>query len=97
MAPSNPVLPPNSLVLVTGINSFLGSNIADLLLSLSYRVRGTVRSLSKVASLRAAWEKKHGPGRIEFVVVEDMTVEGCFEDAVKGAKYPIASCKLIES
>lgn len=37
-----PAIAPGSLTLVTGVNGFIGSHIADQLLSLGYRVRGTV-------------------------------------------------------
>ncbi|KAK4222674.1 hypothetical protein QBC38DRAFT_460134 [Podospora fimiseda] len=49
--PSISVLPANSLVLVTGVNSLIASHAADQLLAAGYRVLGTVRSLSKTSYL----------------------------------------------
>jgi nucleoside-diphosphate-sugar epimerase len=37
-------LPAGSRILLTGANSFIGSNIIQCLLELGFRVRGTVRS-----------------------------------------------------
>ena len=79
-----PAIPKDSLVLVTGINGYLGSHIADQLLQAGYRVRGTSRDLKKVEGLRAYWEKLYGPNRLELVVVKDMSHDGAFNEAVKG-------------
>lgn len=81
-----PAIPKDSLVLVTGVNSYLGSHVADQLLRAGYRVRGTVRSLTKAEGLRALWEKEFGPGRFEAVVVEEMSKPGAFDNAVKGSQ-----------
>ncbi len=77
-------IPKGSLVLVTGVNGFIGSHVADQLLEAGYRVRGTTRNLEKVQGLSTLWEKKYGPNQIEFVVVQDMSTEGAFDGAVKG-------------
>ncbi|KEZ45870.1 hypothetical protein SAPIO_CDS1235 [Scedosporium apiospermum] len=37
-------LHPGSIVLITGVNGYIGSHIANILLGLGFRVRGTVRS-----------------------------------------------------
>lgn len=78
------VLPPGSTVLVTGVNGYIGSHVADQLLAKGYVVRGTVRSLSKAEELENVFEKKYGIGRFEPVEVSDMTREDAFDDAVKG-------------
>lgn len=77
-------IPKGSLVLVTGANGYIGSHVADQLLEAGYRVRGTTRNLEKVKGLRALWESKYGPDKIEFAVVSDMSTEGAFNEAVKG-------------
>jgi len=77
-------IPKGSLVLVTGVNGYIGSHIADQLLEAEYRVRGTTRSAEKVKGLSVLWEQKYGPNKIEFVVVPEMSKEGAFDDAVKG-------------
>jgi nucleoside-diphosphate-sugar epimerase len=74
----------DSLILVTGINGYIGSHVADQLLQAGYRVRGTTRDLEKTKGLKQYWETKFGSSRLEVVVVEDMSHEGAFDDAVKG-------------
>ncbi|KAE8447770.1 hypothetical protein EG329_010164 [Mollisiaceae sp. DMI_Dod_QoI] len=81
-------IPKGSLVLVTGVNGFIGSHVADQLLEAGYRVRGTTRNLEKVQGLSALWEKKYGPNQIEFVVVQDMSTEGAFDDAASQVITP---------
>lgn len=81
-------IPKDSLVLVTGINGYLGSHITDQFLQAGYRVRGTTRDLKKVEALKEFWEKKYGSGRLELVVVKDMSHEGAFDEAVKGPLHP---------
>jgi nucleoside-diphosphate-sugar epimerase len=77
-------LPKDSLVLVTGVNGYIGSHVADQFLEAGYRVRGTAREIAKAEGLKHLWEKKYGPGRFEVVAVPDMAVEGAFDEAVKG-------------
>jgi nucleoside-diphosphate-sugar epimerase len=71
-----PALPKDSLTLVTGINGYLGSHTADQFLEAGYRVRGTTRDLKKAEALKEYWEKRHGSGRLELVVVKDMSHAG---------------------
>ncbi|PMD39988.1 NAD(P)-binding protein [Hyaloscypha variabilis F] len=79
-----PAIPLDSVVLVTGVNGFIGSHIADQFLQAGYKVRGTVRKASKADGLKALWEKKYGPGQFEVVEVPEMAVKGAFDEAVKG-------------
>lgn len=74
----------DSIVLVTGINGYLGSHIADQLLKAGYRVRGTTRDASKVKNLVDLWEQQYGKNRVEVAVVPNMADEGAFDEAVKG-------------
>jgi nucleoside-diphosphate-sugar epimerase len=78
----------DSVVLVTGVNGFLGSHIADQFLSSGFRVRGTVRSIPKAENIRKALVEKHGQGRFEVISVPDITIDGAFDEAVKGIKAP---------
>lgn len=80
-----PAIPCNSLVLVTGVNGFIGSHVADQLMEAGYKVRGTVRMVSKADGLKAFWDMKYGPGKIEIVEVPEMATKGSFDKAVKGA------------
>ncbi|KAJ9613773.1 hypothetical protein H2204_014660 [Knufia peltigerae] len=75
------------LVLLTGPNGFVGAHVLDVLLKNNYRVRGTVRSLSKATFL----EKKHpracAEGDLTFVAVPDIQAPGALDEAAQGAEY----------
>ncbi len=73
---------PPAKVLVTGANGYLAVWTVKKYLEAGYSVRGTVRSLSKSAFLKGQFAE-YGE-RLELVVVEDITKEGAFDDAVKG-------------
>ncbi|KAI1209194.1 NAD(P)-binding protein [Annulohypoxylon truncatum] len=81
---SDPVIKPGSLVLVTGVNGFIGSHIADQILHYGYRVRGTTRNIPRDQWLEEFFEKKYGPGKFELVEVPDMLADGAFDEVVKG-------------
>jgi uncharacterized protein YbjT (DUF2867 family) len=74
----------DQVVLVTGISGFLGSHVADQFLKAGYRVRGTAREVSKVDAIKKIFDSKYGAGKVEVVAVPDITVEGAFDEAVKG-------------
>ncbi|KUL89450.1 hypothetical protein ZTR_04495 [Talaromyces verruculosus] len=63
-------LQPGERVLVTGANSYIGSHIVDLLLSLGYLVRGTIRA--EKPWLDEYFTSKYGAGKYESVVVPDV-------------------------
>src|SRR5260370_30778208 len=69
-------------VLVTGANGYLAIWVVKKYLEAGYSVRGTVRSLSKSAFLNDKFS--HYGDRLELVVVEDITKDGAFDEAVKG-------------
>jgi nucleoside-diphosphate-sugar epimerase len=69
-------------VLVTGANGYLAVWVIKNYLEAGYSVRGTVRSLSKSAFLKERFSD-YGD-RFELVVVEDITKDGAFDEAVKG-------------
>jgi nucleoside-diphosphate-sugar epimerase len=77
-------IPKGSLVLVTGVNGFVGSHVADQFLAAGYRVRGTARDLHKTDGLGELWKQKYGQDSVEFVQVTNMSNEGAFDEAVKG-------------
>jgi len=83
-----PAIPKGSLVLITGINGYVGSHVADQFLEAGYRVRGTTRDLKKAAGLKQLWERKYGADKLELVVVKDISHEGAFDEAVKGTPPP---------
>lgn len=80
----SPVIPIGSLVLVTGINGYIGSHVADQLLQSGYRVRGTVRSDSKGEWVKELFDKKYGEGKVEIVIVANMSQPGAFDSACEG-------------
>ena len=82
---SEPAIPSGSTVLVTGVNGYIGSHVADQLLSAGYKVRGTVRSNEKGKIIAEALERRHGSKNgFSYIIVEDMSTEAAFHDAVQG-------------
>ena len=79
-----PVIPPGSTVLITGVNGFIGSHIADQLLQAGYLVRGTSRDTAKTVWITELFDKKYGKGKFEVFIVEDMAESGAFDEACKG-------------
>ncbi|KAG7289907.1 hypothetical protein NEMBOFW57_006284 [Staphylotrichum longicolle] len=69
----NPALPPDALILVTGVNGLIASHAADQLLAAGYRVRGTVRSAPRCAYLTTLFASRHGPDRFSLYEVPDVT------------------------
>ena len=74
-----------SLVLLTGPNGFVGAHVLDRLLGEGYRVRGTVRSLSKARF----FEKKYADhlADLEFVVVPDIQAPNALDASMTGVDY----------
>lgn len=75
-------IPKGSRILVTGANSYLGSNIIDLLLELGYNVRGTVRG--EKPWLDHLFEEKFGKGRFETLVTSSLEEPGAFDHSLLG-------------
>jgi len=73
-----------SLDLRQGANGYIGSHIVEQLLTFGFRVRGAVRSASKVSGLEKRWESKF-PGKFEVVEVPDFAVNGAYDEAAKSA------------
>ncbi|WQF84480.1 Putative NAD-dependent epimerase/dehydratase, NAD(P)-binding domain superfamily [Colletotrichum destructivum] len=81
---TDPAIPKGSTVLVTGVNGFIASHVADQFVQHGYKVRGTVRNPEKSAWLNAYFDKTYGEGHFELYPVPDMTVENAYDEAVKG-------------
>lgn len=82
---SNPSIPLDSLILVTGCNGLIASHAADQLLSAGFRVRGTVRSASKTSYLSDLYSRRHGDSnRFELHEIPDVTAPNAWDSAVKG-------------
>jgi nucleoside-diphosphate-sugar epimerase len=79
-----PLIPIGSTVLVTGANGLIGSHVVDQFIFAGYKVRGTVRDVKRNDWMKDFFAKRHGEGKFELIQVEDMSVPGCFDEAVKG-------------
>ena len=76
-----------STVLVTGGSGYLGGWCAIELLRRGYRVRTTVRDLSREARVRAAIAAEVDPGDDLSIVAADLLDDAGWEDAVRGCEY----------
>lgn len=80
---------PAELVLISGLNGFVATDIALAFLEAGYRVRGTVRSQAKAD----IWLRlpAFGPfiarGQVEVVFVSDIVRPGAFDDVLAGVDY----------
>jgi len=72
------------LVLVTGANGFIASRTVEAFLKAEYNVRGSVRSVRSGVAIKEVLAEYVKAGRFEVVIVEDITTEGAFNEAVKG-------------
>ncbi len=81
---SGKALAPGSLILVTGINGYIASHIADQLMSLGYRVRGTARDQAKIDMIGETLRRRNPSASFEGIVLEDVTKKEAFTEAVKG-------------
>ncbi|EXM14662.1 hypothetical protein RAB80_017328 [Fusarium oxysporum f. sp. vasinfectum] len=77
-------IPKGSTVLVTGVNGFMASHVADQFVQHGYKVRGTVRNPEKSAWLNDYFDTTYGKGHLELYTVTDMTIENAYDEAVKG-------------
>jgi nucleoside-diphosphate-sugar epimerase len=95
---SNPVLPPGSRVLVTGVSGFLGSHIADQLLAGGYLVTGTSRDAAKAAWVQRLFDSKYGEGKFGIVEVPDIALAGAFDKLLGGMEAtPLLGYSLIRT
>lgn len=90
-------IPEGSTVLVTGVNGYIGSHVADQFLLAGYKVRGTARDASKANRMQELFDKKYGPGKFEGVVVQDMSAEGAYDEAIKGVALSFATSRLLNN
>jgi nucleoside-diphosphate-sugar epimerase len=91
----DPALPAGSLVLVTGVNGFIGSHVVNELLLNGYRVRGTVRDVSKASWVQPLYDSLHGDGKFELVEVKDLTAEGAYDEVLNGTHSIIRDCFIL--
>ncbi|PHH79472.1 hypothetical protein CDD80_4699 [Ophiocordyceps camponoti-rufipedis] len=84
-----PAVPDGSLILVTGVNGYLGSHIAKQLLDHGFRVRGTVREALKADYMHALFDEKYGSDVFTTCIVEDMATTGAFDDVTKAKETSV--------
>ncbi|KAE8381147.1 hypothetical protein BDV26DRAFT_301952 [Aspergillus bertholletiae] len=74
-----------ALALITGATGFIGSQVSLRALQAGYRVRLTIRRKEQADKLRRIFAdyEKH----LEFAIVPDITVSGCFDEALQGVEY----------
>ena len=78
------------LILISGINGYIAAVTAKHLLDNGFSVRGTVRkATSGQALLEGPLEEYASAGSFTVVEVPDITVDGAFDEAVKGFQFPI--------
>lgn len=76
-------------VLITGINGYIASVLGVHLLSKGYSLRGTSR---RAASTEPLLKGPYAPysERVQMYDVPDMTVDGAFDEAVKGMSHIVS-------
>ncbi|KAG8898982.1 methylglyoxal reductase (NADPH-dependent) gre2, partial [Tulasnella sp. 417] len=77
-----PAISTPSIILVTGVNGYIGAHVAQSLLSHGHTVRGVVRSEAKGKPLKELF--KEYDDKFHLVVVPDVNVLEAYDDAVKG-------------
>ncbi|ETI21466.1 hypothetical protein G647_07813 [Cladophialophora carrionii CBS 160.54] len=75
------------LVLLTGPNGYVGAHVLHTLLSHNYRVRGTLRSLSKATYLSKQYPEASASKDLTFVEVPDIQAPGALDKAVDGVDF----------
>ncbi|XTI85318.1 NAD(P)-binding protein [Cenococcum geophilum] len=73
------------LILATAANSLTASYIANTLVAHHYRVRGTVRSLTRAQWMLPLFSQEHGPDALELVEVPSTTAPDCYDATIHGA------------
>jgi nucleoside-diphosphate-sugar epimerase len=76
-----------ALVLLTGPNGFVGAHVLSDLLQANYRVRGTVRSLTKATYLQNQHSAAFERGDLTFAEVPDIQAPGALDSAARDVDY----------
>lgn len=90
----DPAVPFGSVVVVSGVNGFIASHVADQTLAAGFKVRGTTRSIGKNSWIQEHFRNLYGPDSFELVEVKDMRAEGAFDEAVKGT-YMLSAKNIV--
>jgi nucleoside-diphosphate-sugar epimerase len=76
---------PRGLVFITGATGFIGSAVAIKTLQAGYSLRISVRKEEQIPKLKAALSGFEG--KIDFVVIPDITQRSAFAGKLDGADY----------
>nr|VWO96164.1 Mannitol 1-phosphate dehydrogenase [Ganoderma boninense] len=92
-----PAIAPADKVLVTGANGYVGTWAIKVLLDRGYQVRGAVRSKEKGEALTKILAEKlpDQAKNFEYVVVEDLTADHAYDEAVKGVAGAVHSASPV--
>lgn len=75
------------IILITGVNGYIAAVAAKHFLDHGHSVRGTVRKASSAQALIDGPLKSYASsGKFTIIEVPDITVEGAFDEAVKGKR-----------
>ncbi|KAF5672007.1 NAD dependent epimerase dehydratase [Fusarium heterosporum] len=80
----DPATSKGSTILITEVNDFLGSQIANHFLNSDYAVRGTVLNVKKSAWPTDFFLERHPKTTFKLIKVPDITAQGAFSEAVTG-------------
>jgi nucleoside-diphosphate-sugar epimerase len=75
-----------STVLVTGVNGFIGSHVANEFLQRGFNVRGTARNTSKSAWIKDLFHQQYGKESFSLWPVADLTSPHAFDKVIKGER-----------
>jgi len=90
-----PAVQAPATVLVTGASGFIAVWIIKTLLDQGFNVRGTVRSSSKGDYLTNLF--KNHENKSTYILVEDISPEGAFDEAVKGVDAVIHTASPVSA
>ncbi|KAF5604327.1 aldehyde reductase II [Fusarium pseudocircinatum] len=77
-------IPKGSTILVTGVNGFIGSHVANEFLQQGYQVRGTARDTFKSAWIKDLFQQQYGKDNFSLWPVADLTPSHAFDKVIKG-------------
>uniref|UniRef100_A0A0D2XKU0 NAD-dependent epimerase/dehydratase domain-containing protein n=1 Tax=Fusarium oxysporum (strain Fo5176) TaxID=660025 RepID=A0A0D2XKU0_FUSOF len=77
-------IPKGSTILVTGVNGFIGSHVANEFLQRGYQVRGTARDISKAAWIKDLFHQQYGKDNFSLWPVANLTSPHAFEKVIRG-------------
>jgi nucleoside-diphosphate-sugar epimerase len=86
------------LILITGVNGYIAAVASKHFLDHDYSVRGTVRKYVSAKDLIDGPLKVYAEaGKFTVIEVPDITVDGAFDEAVKGTATPVLLRAVVET